>query len=235
MTDENTRPSISQFGLVVVGASAGGIEALSTLVSGLPADFAVPLVIAQHLDPSRQSRLGEILARKSALSVRTVTEHEPLQPGVVYVVPANRHVSITDSEINLRTTSTRQSKPSVDLLLSSAAEAFGEGLIAVILTGTGKDGAAGAAEVAKAGGTVIIQNPETAEYPGMPLSLAPSTVDIVAELDGIGQVLQDLLAGSAVPAEAEGNRTLESLLETIRDHYGVDFTSYKMPTILRRL
>lgn len=69
----------------------------------------------------------------------------------------------------------------------------------------------------------------------MPLSLAPSTVDIVAELDGIGQVLQDLLVGIAVPAEAEGSRTLESLLETIRDHYGVDFTSYKMPTILRRL
>lgn len=220
--------------VVVVGASAGGIEALSTLVSGLTPDFPAPMVIAQHLDPSRESHLKDILARKSAIPVRTVTEHEPLEPGVIFVVPANRHVNITDSEITFQVESGRQPKPSVDLLLSSAAEAVGERLIAVILTGTGKDGAAGAAAVKKAGGTVIIQNPETAEYPGMPQSLAPSTVDIVAELDELGGVLQDLLSGIAAPATGEKD-SLEELLEDVRELHGVDFSGYKTPTILRRL
>lgn len=136
--------------------------------------------------------------------MRTVAEHELLEPGVIFVVPANHHVNITDSEITFQVESRRQPKPSVDLLLSSAAEAVREQLIAVILTGTGHDGAAGAAAVKKAGGTVIIQNPETAEYPGMPQSLAPSTADIVAELDGLGSVLQDLVAGIAPPRPGRG-------------------------------
>lgn len=92
---------------VVVGASAGGIEALSTLVSGLSPDFPAPMVIAQHLDPSRESHLNDILARKSALPVRTVTEHEPLEPGVIFVVPANHHVNITDSDITFQVESQR--------------------------------------------------------------------------------------------------------------------------------
>lgn len=142
--------------LVVVGSSAGGVEALSVLVSTLPPDFSAPVVIAQHLDPHRESHLGEILGSKSTLPVRTVTDHEPLEAGVVFVVPANRHVNVTDSEIDLRVDSAGRPKPSIDLLLSSAAEVIGERLIAIILTGTGSDGAAGAAAVKKAGGTVII-------------------------------------------------------------------------------
>jgi two-component system CheB/CheR fusion protein len=221
--------------LVVVGSSAGGIEALSVLVSALPADFSASVVIAQHLDPNRESHLGEILARRSALPVRQVAGREPLEPGVIYVVPANRHVNITDSEIDSSVGDDRQPRPSVDLLLSSAAEAFGDCLIAVILTGTGSDGAAGAAAVKKQGGTVIIQDPETAEYPGMPLSLAPSTVDIVAELDRMGPVIQELLAGITPPVEPAEKRALRELLEEVRQRNGIDFSSYKPPTIMRRL
>jgi two-component system, chemotaxis family, CheB/CheR fusion protein len=221
--------------LVVVGASAGGIEALSILVSTLPTDFPAPLVVAQHLDPSHRSRLKEILSRQSKLPVRTVTEHEPLEAGVVFVVPSNRNVRITDSEIEI-TEDPGQPKPSVDLLLDSAAEAVGENLIAVILTGTGSDGAAGANAVKKAGGTVIIQDPQTAQYPGMPLSLAPSTVDIVADLDKVGQVLSALLQETSDLVESAGQSSkVEALLEKVREQNGLDFRSYKMPTIMRRL
>jgi two-component system, chemotaxis family, CheB/CheR fusion protein len=221
--------------LVVVGASAGGIEALSVLVSTLPTDFPAPLVVAQHLDPSQRSHLQEILSRHSRLPVRTVTEHEPLEAGVVFVVPANRNVRITDSEIEV-TEGHGPPKPSVDLLLESAAEAVGENLIAVILTGTGSDGAAGANAVKKAGGTVIIQDPKTALYPGMPLSLAPSTVDIVADLDKVGQVLSSLLQETSdLVASAGQDSALETLLENMREQNGLDFRSYKMPTIMRRL
>ena len=87
--------------LVVVGASAGGIEALSVLVSTLPEGFSVPIVVAQHLDPKRPSHLGEILARRSPLPVRTVTAQERLEPGVVYVVPADRDVEVTDGDVRV--------------------------------------------------------------------------------------------------------------------------------------
>jgi two-component system CheB/CheR fusion protein len=222
--------------LVVVGSSAGGIEALSTLVSTLPSEFAAPLVIAQHLDPRRTSRLGEILGRHSTLPVRTVAEVERLEPGVVYVVPADRDIEITDHEIRLSSSdSTRHPKPSIDRLLSSAAEQFGEALIAVILTGTGSDGAAGARAVHTLGGTVVIQDPQSASYPALPLSLAPSTVDIVADLKAIGPLLNDLLTGTYARMKPEEDRVLRSFLEELRERSGIDFSSYKTPTIQRRL
>lgn len=221
--------------LVVVGSSAGGIDALSTLVGTLPKDFPAPIVIAQHLDPTRQSHLQDILGRRSMLPVRSVAGEEPIEKGVIYVVPSNRHVEITDHTVIVRFDSLPQPKPSVDLLLSSAAKAYGESLIAVILTGTGTDGAAGARTVKKAGGTVIIQNPDTAPYPGMPLSLAPTTVDIVADVERIGPILGDLLAGIDVPKQPDARRLLESFLDEVRERQGLDFNSYKTPTILRRL
>src|SRR5919201_3289434 len=148
--------------LVVVGASGGGVEALSTLVATLPPEFPAPLVIAQHLDPGRPSHLAQILARRSTLPVRTVTDHAPLQNGVVFVVPVNRHVEITDHAISLRTRDGGSAMPSVDLLLTTAAPVFGENLIAVTLTGTGSDGAAGARAVKEAGGLVVIPKPPPA-------------------------------------------------------------------------
>jgi two-component system CheB/CheR fusion protein len=221
--------------LIVVGSSAGGIDALSTFVSTLPADFPAPIVIAQHLDPSRPSHLGDILGRRSTLPVRTAAEHEPLEPGVIYVVPSNRQVQITDSMITLQEEAQARFKPSIDLLLSSAAEVYGERLIAVILSGSGSDGAAGARTVKKAGGTVIIQDPDTASYPGMPLSLAPNTVDIVANLERMGAILRDLIAGVPVPTRPDEKKALEAFLDEVRARYGLDFNSYKTPTILRRL
>src|SRR5262249_57973721 len=166
------------YGLVVIGASAGGIEALSTVLGTLPADCTVPSGVAQHLDPRQPSHLAEILAQPSTLPVRTVTDREPLAPGVVFVVPADRHVEITDGHLRLLDDTRSRPKPSINLLFSSAARAFGERLIAVILTGTGSDGADGAREVKAYGGTVIVENPETAAYPSMPASLAPTTVDL---------------------------------------------------------
>lgn len=227
--------AISFSHLVVVGSSAGGIDALSTFVSTLPADFPAPIVLAQHLDPSRPSHLADILGRRSTLPVRTAGEHEPLEPGVVYVVPANRQVEISDSEITLQDENVGRFRPSIDRLLTSAADVYGERLIAVILSGSGSDGAAGARAVKKVGGTVIIQDPDTATYPGMPLSLAPNTVDIVANLERMGSILRDLIAGVPVPTRPDEKKALQAFLEEVRERYGLDFNSYKTPTILRRL
>jgi two-component system, chemotaxis family, CheB/CheR fusion protein len=222
--------------LVVVGSSAGGIDALSTLVGTLSPDFPAPIVVAQHLDPSRFSHLQEILARKSRVPVRTVHDREPLQDGMVYVVPADRHVEIADHVLHVNAESRRgRPSPSIDLLLASAAEAFGEQLVAVILTGFGSDGADGARRVKELGGTVVIQNPKTASHPEMPLSLAPTTVDIVAELEAIGPLLKELLSGTYARVEPDDDRRLRTLLDQVRTRSGIDFSSYKEPTIRRRL
>src|SRR5215813_3437807 len=106
--------------LVVVGSSAGGVGALSTLVSTLNKNFPAPIVIAQHLDPQRPSHLGSILERRSNLPIVVVTDHGPtkLEGGKIYVVPANRHVRITDGHVNLEADHADRPKPSVDMLLS---------------------------------------------------------------------------------------------------------------------
>lgn len=223
--------------LIVVGSSAGGVGALSTLVSTLTTDFPAPIVLAQHLDPQRESHLGAILGRRSTLPIVIVNERKPtlLEDGKIYVVPANMHVRIADGHVHLQSDHAERPTPSVDKLLSSAAEAYGEHLIAVILTGSGSDGAAGAVEVKNSGGVVIIQNPETAPYPSMPLSLPPTVVDHVVEIEQIGPLLFGLLKGVSLPAEEKEADPLREILAHITAHTNIDFRNYKNSTILRRI
>ncbi|KYF81733.1 hypothetical protein BE11_12240 [Sorangium cellulosum] len=149
-------------------------------------------------------------------------------------MPAGRDVEITDHELRLLPENSARPKPSVDTLFRTAAEVFGENLIAVVLTGNGSDGTAGARHVKKCGGTVIIENPDTAKFRGMPESLAPTTVDIVADLGRIGSILNDLVSGSYVEPAPDDNR-LQPLLDLVRERSGIDFKKYKQATILRRL
>jgi two-component system CheB/CheR fusion protein len=221
--------------LVVIGSSAGGIEALSRVVASLPADFPAPIVIAQHLDPRRPSHLHEILARHATLPVRVVEEREALEDGVIFVVPSNRLVDISHGDLRLHAARAGAVAPSIDVLFESAASVFGPGLIAVILTGSGSDGSAGAWHVKKAGGAVVIENPATAMFPSMPSSIAPSLVDATADLDSIGPILCDLLAAGNPPPEGPDHDDLRDLLQRIHERSGIDFGSYKPATILRRL
>ena len=223
--------------LVVVGSSAGGVEALSILVSTLPADFPAPIVLAQHLDPSRTSNLDAILRRRAILPVELVETSCLLEKGKIYVVPANRHVTIIDGHVEVKGDHNKRPRPSVDLLLSSAAEIYGERLIAVILTGSGSDGASGAAEVKNLGGIVIVQDPQTARYPAMPLALSPSVIDFEADIEHIGQLLYDLLTGvNKLPhAEEKTEDILKDILEQVSRQASIDFRQYKSSTILRRI
>jgi two-component system CheB/CheR fusion protein len=228
---EETQPPA----LVVVGSSAGGIEALSTLVSTLPTDFPAPIVIAQHIDPKRPSHLAEILSRRSRLPIVTILDHERLEQGHVYVVPADRHVEIKDGHLSLRMDRQSRPIPSINLLFGSAALAYGEGLIAIILTGAGSDGAAGAVEVKSMGGTVIIQNPETAPYPSMPRSLPPGIVDFIANVEDMGALLTELLASGADLNQPSEAKAMQALLQHLHARSGLDFSHYKAPTLQRRL
>jgi two-component system CheB/CheR fusion protein len=236
-TDSDSDPK-GKGDLVVVGSSAGGIGALSTLVSTLNRNFPAPIVLAQHLDPQRPSHLGEILERRSTLPIVVVHEDPPtsLESGKIYVVPANRHVTISDQYVLLEGDHADRPKPSIDRLLSSAAQVYGEHLIAVILTGSGSDGAAGAVDVKSAGGVVIVQNPQTAAYPSMPLSLPPTAVDHVVEMEDVAPLLYDLLKGIKLPAiEKEVDDPVRDLLSEISSKTNIDFRNYKSSTILRRI
>lgn len=223
--------------LVVVGSSAGGVGALSTLVSTLHKGFPAPIVLAQHLDPQRPSQLGTILERRSTLPIVVVRQDPPtpLENGKIYVVPSNRHVRISDGMVLLEEDHADRPKPSVDKLLSSAAQSYGENLIAVILTGAGSDGAAGAVDVKNAGGVVIVQNPQTAAYPSMPLSLPPTAVDHVVEMELIGPLLYDILKGVTLPATEKVEDPLRELLTMVGTQTNIDFRNYKSTTILRRV
>ena len=219
----------------MIGSSAGGIEALSRVVASLPADFSAPIVIAQHLDPRRPSHLREILARHATLPVRMVEDREVLEDGVIFVVPSNRIVEISHGDLRLRAAKAGAVAPSIDVLLESAAGVFGPGLIAVILTGSGSDGSAGAWHVKRAGGSIVIENPATAMFPSMPSSIPPSLVDATADVDSIGAIVCDLLAAANPSAEGPDRDELRTFLDRIHERSGIDFGNYKPATILRRL
>ncbi|MDQ5852481.1 MAG: PAS domain-containing protein, partial [Chloroflexota bacterium] len=232
--DQDTNAPLND--LVVIGSSAGGIEALSILVSSLRPDFPAPIVLAQHLDPSRPSGLKDILQRRTSLAVEVVTSPTRLEPGKIYVVPSNRHVTISDSHVELQEDHQARPRPSVDLLLSTAAAALGERLTAVILTGSGSDGAMGAVDVKRAGGTVIVQNPQTARYPSMPGALPPTLIDFQTDIENLGTLLHDLLAGVRLSQAGErAADALKDILGQVGRQANIDFRPYKTGTILRRI
>ena len=221
--------------LVVVGASAGGIDALSDLLGPMPVSFPAPIVIAQHTQPTRVSHLASILQARTALPVVTVERAEKLAPGRVYLVPADHHLVITDHAVEAQDARGKRPSPSIDRLLASAAEVFGERLIAVVLSGMGSDGVAGAGQVKAHGGTVIIQNPETAAQPSMPRSLPPTLVDFVSNADRMGELLSELTTAPSSVDGTDDAALLGPFLERVRERTGIDFNAYKRPTVMRRL
>jgi two-component system, chemotaxis family, CheB/CheR fusion protein len=221
--------------LIVIGCSAGGVEALSILLASLPVPFPAPIVIAQHLDPTRPSHLSEVLARRSKLPLHKLDQPTKLEPGIVYIVPSGFHVQIQDHTVQRVAAHAERPKPSVDMLLDTAAEAYGEDLIAVILTGMGSDGTIGARRVKERGGTVLIENPATAKFPSMPESLDPAIVDMVLDIDRIGVALYALVTKGSASEMPGDERHLKAVLEVVRERSGIDFSKYKPDTILRRL
>jgi two-component system, chemotaxis family, CheB/CheR fusion protein len=221
--------------LVVTGSSAGGIDALSSFVSHLPQSFTVPIVVAQHLSPNQKSHLAEILAQNTTLTVDTIVNEAEVRPGHIYVVPPNHDVEVVDSVATTRLQVNHGPKPSIDRLFSSAAALYGDRLIGIILSGLGSDGARGARAVKKGGGTIIVQDPQSAGYASMPLSIPPTLVDITAPPEAMGKIVLDLVGTAEVPADVADRNMLRTLLAQLRERSGIDFSQYKTPTIMRRL
>lgn len=221
--------------LIVTGSSAGGIEALRSLLAGMPRDLRAPIVVAQHLDPTHESRLQQILAQDSKLPVKVATHRTRLAEGTIYVIPPNRDVAIEDHQADVFLVARAGVKPSIDRLFSTAAEYYGDRLIAIILSGMGSDGLAGARSVKEHGGVVIVQEPASASHPNLPRLIPPSLVDITARPEDIGSLIEKLHANGEASADSKVQATLRGLLDELRDRTGIDFQQYKLPTVLRRL
>ena len=155
---------------IVVGASSGGVEAISLLLRRLPQDFSVPILIVIHLPPERPSRMAEVLAARCGFEVHEAEDKEPIVPHTVYVAPPDYHLMVeVDRRIALSSDEpVHYSRPAIDVLFETAADAYGEALVAVVLTGANNDGAEGLCRVYEAGGTALVQSPDEAAARAMP-------------------------------------------------------------------
>jgi two-component system CheB/CheR fusion protein len=226
--------------IVAIGASAGGIQALQMLVGALPHQTGAAFVVIMHLDPQRHSELPRILAARTAMPVVQVAGTEKIEADHIYVIPPDRRLQIVDHQLSATAFEEPHGLRSpIDLFFRSLAERLGDGC-AVILTGAGSDGAIGVRAVKEAGGIILVQDPNEAEYASMPRSaIASGVADFVLPIHDLTVRLVELIRlkqSTPVPAEPGID---EELLRRVLAHLlvrtGHDFSKYKRSTVVRRL
>ena len=191
----------AQFDVVALASSAGGIAAISHILESLPAGFPAAIVVVQHLDPRHRSLMAEILRRRTPLEVVQAAEGDRIRPGTVHIAPPDRHLLVNrDGSLSLSHSElVHFVRPSADLLFESVAASYKERAIAVVLTGTGSDGSLGVGAIKKMGGTVIVQDQESAEFFGMPSAAIKSGhADFILRLDEIPSALTTLVTEGVV-------------------------------------
>jgi len=184
------------FDVVALAASAGGLTALSRVLSALPSDFPAAVAVVQHLDPRHRSLMADILSRRTSLRVKQAEEGDVLTPAMVHIAPPNRHLLVNpDGTLSLSQSElVHFVRPSADLLFESVAASHKDRAIAVVLTGTGSDGAMGVQAIKKMGGTVIVQDEKTSQFFGMPAAaIQTGNADFILPLDEIASALVTLV------------------------------------------
>ena len=206
MTEDSNNPPSSnftppKFDLIAIAASAGGLTALSVVLSVLPSNFPVGILIVQHLDPHRHSLLADILKRRTALGVKEAEEGDRIQVGQVFIAPPDHHL-LVNPEGKLTLTQTELVhfvRPSADLLFESVAAHFRKRAIALVLSGTGSDGAMGVQAIKKMEGIVIAQDQITSDFFGMPgAAIQTGSVDFILPLEQIPMALIQLVTKGAI-------------------------------------
>lgn len=225
--------------VVGIGASAGGLEAITQLIVHLKSDVPCAYVILQHLSPNHRSMMAEILSRETPLKVKEAQQGDAPEAGAIYVVPSNCNALFRSGRLHLIAAPPEVvPKPSINQFLISLAAEEGEASIGIILSGTGSDGVAGLRAIQAAGGFTFVQKPDTAKYDGMPrAAIDAGVVDYVLSPEEIALRLPKLLelqprdSDEGLPAAG----LLDQLLNRLRDKLGVDFSGYKMGTLMRRI
>lgn len=223
--------------VVGVGASAGGLEAITQLIRPLDPDLPIAYVVLQHVSPAHKSMLVDILSRETRLKVKRLTHQQTPEAGVIYVVSADANATIKDGVLH-----TVPGKPHVvpnpsinDFFISLAADAK-EAAVAIVLSGTGSDGTAGLREILVAGGVTFVQSPESAKYTGMPQSASDAGVgDYVLTPDDIAKRLTALVRMEQASPEDNLSEVSKRLLELLKARRELDFSGYKPGTLNRRI
>jgi len=228
--------------IVGIGASAGGLEALQTFVKNLPDNTNMAFLVAQHLSPTYKSLMVDLIARDTEHEVLEASNGLEIKADSIYICPPNKNITIQNNLIVLREPQSGLSgpKPSVDILFESIAEEKGTQSIGIILSGTGSDGSRGVRAIKAEGGFVIIQDPTTAKYDGMPNSaINTGNIDLILHAEQMGTELIDLLnySGKAVSQDRSSQfvNLYTNILNKLREAKGVDFNAYKPSTIQRRI
>jgi two-component system CheB/CheR fusion protein len=228
--------------VVGIGASAGGLEAFTDLLSHLPADTGMAFVLIQHLDPSHKSHLTELLSKASRMPVSEVNGETRTAPNHVYVIPPRCNLVISDGVLQTPPRPASGRNMPIDSFFRALAADRRSNALGVILSGTASDGTLGLQAIKAAGGVTFAQDVSTAKCDGMPRSaIASGVVDFVLPPAGIARQLAAIARNSRVPAEPrEGldalqDSTLAKILRLIRNATGVDFTHYKQSTLARRM
>jgi two-component system chemotaxis response regulator CheB len=177
---------------IAIGVSAGGMDALSSIIPTLPPAFPIPVVVIQHVSPHSDNYMTRLLDNISAIKVKEVDEKEKLKPGVVYTAPPNYHVLVEDDTTFSLSLEERVNfaRPSIDVFFQSAADVYGPHLVGIVLTGANNDGSKGLKMIKEKGGLTIVQDPNTAEVDGMPrAAIAATKIDHILPLEQIGPFL----------------------------------------------
>jgi len=181
-----------QYKAIVIGSSAGGLNALRTLLTMLDADFKIPIIIVQHTSPSSDNYITTYLNDLCKLKVKEADEKEQITSGYIYFAPPNFHLLVEEKFFLSLSIEERVNfaRPSIDVLFETAAFTYKEKLIGIVLTGANHDGAMGLRKIKEFGGLTIVQDPKTAEVNSMPLSAIKATkIDHILPLEGIGELL----------------------------------------------
>ncbi|MCM2370684.1 chemotaxis protein CheB [Aporhodopirellula aestuarii] len=243
MNDKQDESSHERPVVVGVGASAGGLDALMRMLSSLPNDPPMAFVIIQHLDPTHDSALTEILQRKTSLHVQEVTEDTEIEDGYVYVIPPGKYLLIDKCVLKLtQPTEERGARMSIDYFFRSLAEDLCEYAVGVVLSGTGTDGTAGLKEIKMCGGLTVAQDPHDAEHIGMPQSAINALqVDFTLTAEQIGHRLvsyvQHAREHSLLSAQEsiQHRDQLEAIITHLKENSGTDFRRYRRNTMTRRV
>ncbi len=188
-------PVVNSVEAIVLGASAGGLNAMIGLFSKLPADLPVPILVVQHTRPDEDSQLPELIGNNTALSVSEAEDKTEIKPGNIYIAPSNYHLLVEDKQSVALSNEERvnYSRPSIDLLFESAVRVYQSKLVGIILTGANNDGSRGLSMIANAGGITVAQSPETAEFKVMPqAAINTGNVKFVLDLDGMAEFIKEI-------------------------------------------
>ena len=253
----DSEEELNKLFLVGIGASAGGLSALEELFANLPADSGAAFVVIQHLAPDFKSLMKELLQRHTDMAVHRVTEGMELQPNSVYLIPPGKNLTVEANLLRLKERKKDKNDKHelnfpIDLFFTSLAKNYGEKAIGVILSGSGSDGTHGLRAINEAGGVALVQNPETADFDGMPRSaiaqrlsfaeIATGVVNQILPPQELAQLIYQCVVSPLDLLEAESNKnsllthsSLKTITNFLLETENIDFSHYKTSTMSRRI